>query len=230
MATRKAPRKQPNRAAATAVPSSPQLRFEYRSVADIHPYEWNPRDNTAAIAAVKKSIEQFGFVVPALIDDNGVLIAGHTRYAAAVELGMESIPVVYASHMNEDQVRAFRIVDNKVAEIADWDFDMLAREMSVLTDVGIDFTNFGFSQEEVDCLRSVVGDDVLNDPEPAQEDTSPTTQGRRAPRQTRVVVGEFVFFVPTESYNSWADGIRQLHDFDNDEIAADLRRRLGLPE
>ena len=112
---------------------------------DIVPYENNPRHNADAIEPVKESISQFGFKVPMILDKENVIVAGHTRYEAAKALGMTEVPVIYADDLSEEQVRKFRLVDNKTAEFAVWDFSKLEEELAEL-----DFSDFdfGFSQPE----------------------------------------------------------------------------------
>jgi hypothetical protein len=112
---------------------------------DIVPYENNPRHNADAIEPVKESIRQFGFKVPMILDKENVIVTGHTRYEAAKALGMTEVPVIYADDLSEEQVRKFRIVDNKTAEFAVWDFSKLEEELAEL-----DFSDFdfGFSQPE----------------------------------------------------------------------------------
>ena len=90
------------------------------NVEELKPYENNPRNNDDAVEAVAASIREFGFKVPIIIDENGVIIAGHTRLKAAQRLGMEKVPVIQADDLTEQQVRAFRLADNKVAELATW--------------------------------------------------------------------------------------------------------------
>ena len=96
---------------------------------ELKPYENNPRINDGAVKFVKNSIEEFGFKVPIVIDKNGVIIAGHTRYKASQELGLETVPCVVADDLTDEQVKAFRIADNKTAEKASWDLDALKTEM-----------------------------------------------------------------------------------------------------
>lgn len=116
---------------------------------DIVPYENNPRHNADAIEPVKESIRQFGFKVPMILDKENVIVAGHTRYEAAKALGMTEVPVIYADDLSEEQVRKFRLVDNKTAEFAVWDFSKLEEELAEL-----DFSDFdfGFSQPEEDDI------------------------------------------------------------------------------
>lgn len=205
-------------------------RFEIVDIADVHPYEYNPRNNEKAVQALANSIRQFGFNVPIVIDADGGLAAGHTRYLAAVQLGMTSLPALRAEHLSEEQIRQFRIIDNKVAELAEWDMDLLAPEISALQASGINFTEFGFSQEEIDCLTDIVTDDCLSATGVRGQETSPShaAENRRAPAQARFVLSEFVFFVPQAAYRRWASEMRATHDYNEAEILNDLKERLGL--
>lgn len=114
-----------------------------KRVEELTPYERNPRRNDEAVKYVKASIEQFGFKVPIVIDANGVIVAGHTRLKAAKELGMEEVPCIVADDLTPEQVRAFRLADNKVGELAEWDLDKLVKEMDALADK-YNMGDFGF--------------------------------------------------------------------------------------
>lgn len=94
-------------------------------MSDIRPYENNPRFNDDAVEAVANSIQEFGFKQPIVVDSEGVIIVGHTRYKAAQELGLETVPVLVADDLTEDQVKAYRLADNKVGELATWDYQLL---------------------------------------------------------------------------------------------------------
>ena len=113
-----------------------------KSLADIKPYERNPRNNSRTVGLVASSITEFGFKNPIIIDKNGVIIAGHTRYAAAKKLGMTEVPCIIAEDLTEQQVRAFRLADNKVAEVSVWDTETLIAELGGITDINM--TDFGF--------------------------------------------------------------------------------------
>lgn len=120
---------------------------------ELKPYENNPRINDRAVKFVKNSIEEFGFKVPIVIDKNGVIVAGHTRYKASQELGLETVPCVVADDLTDEQVKAFRIADNKTAEKASWDLDALKTEMEELEEIdGIDMRDFGFGDFEISAL------------------------------------------------------------------------------
>ena len=86
---------------------------------ELKPYEKNPRNNTAAVEPVAESIKQFGFKVPIVIDKNGVIVAGHTRYKAAEKLGLDKVPCIVADDLSPEQIKAFRLADNKTAEFAE---------------------------------------------------------------------------------------------------------------
>lgn len=104
-----------------------------------------------------KSIQEFGFKVPIVIDKNNVIVAGHTRVMAAQKLGMDSVPCIIADDLTDEQIRAFRLADNKTAELADWDLDLLGKELAGIT--GIDMTQFGFEVESEE-----IGDKLETEP------------------------------------------------------------------
>ena len=109
----------------------------------INPYENNPRKNEEAVDKVAESIKAFGFKVPIIVDKDNVIVAGHTRLKAAKKLGMNTVPVILADDLNEEQIKAFRLADNKTAEFAEWDFEKLESELDGIAD--IDMSAFGFS-------------------------------------------------------------------------------------
>ena len=118
---------------------------------EIQEYENNPRNNDSAVEVVAASIKEYGFKVPIVIDKDGVIIAGHTRLKAARSLGLTSVPCVVADDLTPEQVTAFRIVDNKTAELAGWEHTKLDEELRELKDLGEEMERFGFRElEEVD--------------------------------------------------------------------------------
>lgn len=119
-----------------------------RRLTDIHPYENNPRFNDEAVDAVAASIQEFGFKVPIVLDSEGVIVAGHTRWKAALKLQLEEVPCVVADDLSPEQIKAFRLADNKVAELAYWNEEALAKELEEIAD--IDMSAFGFDGEESD--------------------------------------------------------------------------------
>lgn len=117
------------------------MKIIYKKTSELIPYEKNPRKNDEAVEYVAKSIKEFGFKVPMVVDKNNVIVAGHTRYKASLELGLKEVPCIVADDLTEEQIKAFRLADNKVSEMAEWDFNMLGTE---LADLDIDMEDFGF--------------------------------------------------------------------------------------
>lgn len=111
-------------------------------LSDLKPYERNPRNNKEAVDYVANSIREFGFKNPIIVDKNNVIVAGHTRYLACKKLGIKEVPCVIADDLTDEQIKAFRLADNKVAEIATWDLDLLDEELNDL--FNFDMSDFGF--------------------------------------------------------------------------------------
>ncbi len=120
------------------------MEIIYKNINDIKEYKNNPRKNNEAVGAVAESIKEFGFKVPIIIDKNSVIVAGHTRKKAAEELGLTEVPCIIADDLTPQQIKAFRLADNKVAEKAEWDFELLDVE---LEDIEMDMSGFGFDLE-----------------------------------------------------------------------------------
>ena len=129
-----------------------KMKVTLRTLESITPYEKNPRLNDSAVDAVAASLEQFGFRQPIVVDGDGVIICGHTRYKAAQKLGLEKVLVHVAKDLSPEQARAYRLADNKSAELADWDFEILPIEISELQEAGFDIGELGFSEKELTQL------------------------------------------------------------------------------
>lgn len=110
------------------------------------PYENNPRNNDEAVGPVANSISEFGFKVPIVATSDGEIINGHTRWKAAKKLKLKTVPVIIADDLTEEQVKAFRLADNKVAEIAQWDIELLLSEIDSVDN--LDMTLFGFTDQD----------------------------------------------------------------------------------
>ena len=132
------------------------MQIEQRKTDDIRPYEKNPRQNDEAVEAVARSIREYGFRQPIVVDADGVIIVGHTRWKAARKLGLAEVPVHVATDLTPAQLKAYRIADNKVAELATWDLELLPVELSELRGLDVDLELLGFSGEEL--ARLLQGD------------------------------------------------------------------------
>jgi len=123
------------------------MKIVYRKLDELVPYARNPRDTREAVDKVAASIQAFGFLVPIIIDKDNVIVAGHTRLLAARKLGLKEVPTTTAEDLTDDQIKAFRLVDNRVAEMAIWDLPLLTEAMEEIGDE-IDMEAFGFENIE----------------------------------------------------------------------------------
>lgn len=159
-------------------------RIELWPVSKLVAYDKNPRTHSRAqVSQLASSIVEFGFINPILVDSDAGMIAGHGRLAAAKELGLTEVPVVVLDHLSPAQKRAYVIADNKLAELAGWDIDILAGEMADLSDFGFDLELTGFNDIELGGLLSEMDTNVpaptFNAPVPtmpAAAGASPTAE------------------------------------------------------
>ena len=144
-----------------------------RKIDDIRPYEQNPRINDQAVDAVAASLKEYGWRQPIVVDSAGVIIVGHTRWKAARKLGLKKVPVHVAKDLSPEQIKAYRIADNKSADLAEWDMELLPIELGQLRDLGFDMNLVGFSDAELATLLNPVVNEGLTDeddvPEPPDE-------------------------------------------------------------
>lgn len=122
------------------------MQIVYKKIDELKPYKNNPRKNDNAVEYVANSIREFGFKVPIIIDTDNEIIAGHTRLKAAQKIGLTEVPVIIANDLTGEQIKAFRLADNKTAEIAFWDYELLDHEMVDIFDIAL--SDFGFCEEE----------------------------------------------------------------------------------
>lgn len=147
------------------------------SIDDIKPYENNPRDNDDAVDATANSIKRFGWQQPIVVNNDGVIVAGHTRYKAAKKLGLKHVPVVQAVHddgtpLTDEEINAYRLADNKTGELADWNFGQLNEELQGIDD--LDMTEFGFDESDIDLANDWDDNGNLDDyDEPDDSDNEP---------------------------------------------------------
>jgi hypothetical protein len=150
---------------------------EWVEINAIKPWEKNPRKNAAAVKEVAGSIKRFGFSSPIIVRRaDGVIIAGHTRYAAAQSLGLDKVLVRYMD-LDPAQAKALALADNKIGEIADWDRDLLSEILRELDEEAFDVSGLGFSDGELDRLLSALADDAGEiDPDPINEGPAPKAE------------------------------------------------------
>ena len=129
------------------------MKIIYNKIEDLKPYENNPRYNDEAVEYVVKSIKEFGFKVPIIVDKNNVIVAGHTRYKASLELGLKEVPCIVADDLSDEQIKAFRLADNKVSEKSSWNYELLEEE---LENLDLDMDQFGFEKlEDLDISQFI---------------------------------------------------------------------------
>lgn len=223
-------------------PRHNRLELVYKHIDSLVPYEKNPRRNEEAVPYVKKSIEDFGWRVPLVVDDNNIVVAGHTRLLAAKALaaqypdgGWEEVPCFIASDLSPQQIKAFRLIDNKVGEIATWDFDSLSGEIAALVDVGIDMQAFGWTSEELDCLKNVVATDCLATVEVPSGRRSSGLGGKKMYEShdgsgVRISFGSLSFLVKQADFEEWNSALHQANNYSPEAVIEDVASRLGLLE
>jgi DNA modification methylase len=155
------------------------MQVSIRSLSSICPYENNPRLNDAAVDAVAASIRAFGFRVPIVVDEQGVIIAGHTRYKAAIQIGLEAVPVHEALGLTPAQVKAYRLADNQTSTLSQWDADRLPLELANLQGLDFDLSLTGFSADELLRLMGSEPNEGQADPDavPEPPDVATTRPG-----------------------------------------------------
>ena len=204
----------------------------YLRLEEITPYENNPRVNADAVPAVAESIRKFGFRQPIVLDANRVIVTGHTRYKAAKSLGMEEVPCIIASDLTDEQIRAYRIADNKVGELSSWDEGLLGFELSEIPDGEWDlsFLDFGdlFSDDAEGVDEGDDGDpeeDDGGDPDDGTEEPGETFEERHRVEKGYSIVYE-IGFENEEQQEKWYQFLRDLKaKYPEDEtIAARIMR------
>ena len=150
-----------------------EREIQYCNPEELIPYEKNPRDNRAAIDAIELSIEEYGFTNPILVNEEKVILAGHTRREAAILAGLEKVPYIVVDGLTEAQQKAYRLADNKLSELSIWDEDLLKEELEDLLDEDYDISLTGFS--DVDLTDLLKDEEDLEDIEPEEPKEKKTT-------------------------------------------------------
>jgi DNA modification methylase len=155
------------------------MQIDLWNIADVQPYHRNPRVNDGAVDAVAKSLKEFGWRQPIVVDKQGVIIVGHTRLKAAQKLGLKEVPVHVATDLTPEQIQAYRIADNQTATIAEWDFDLLPLELADLQAANYDLGLLGFDADELARIIKGQGNEGQCDPDevPAPPDEAITQPG-----------------------------------------------------
>ena len=146
-----------------------EYEIELRDIGSIFPYDKNPRFNDGAVDAVAASLKEFGFRQAIVVDGDGIIVCGHTRLKAAQKLGLTKVPVHVAKDLTPEQVKAFRIADNKTSDLSDWDYDILPIELSELQDAGFDLELLGFDEKELLKLMAAEPTEGLTDDDAVPE-------------------------------------------------------------
>lgn len=139
------------------------MEIKMIKIEDLKPYPNNPRFNDEAVEYVANSIKQFGFKVPMVIDKNNEIVAGHTRYKASLQLGLKEVPCIIADDLTDEQIKAFRLADNKVSEKSQWNFDLLEEELNDI--LNIDMSEFDFDIDIDEEEQEIVEDEIPELPE-----------------------------------------------------------------
>lgn len=133
------------------------MQVQSMKIDEVKPYPNNPRNNDDGVEAVANSIKEFGWQQPIVVDKDNVIIVGHTRYKAAKKLGMKEVPVVVANNLTPEQVKAYRLADNKTGELTDWDMSLLDDELGDIADINM--SDFGFDLDIPEDKEEVQEDD-----------------------------------------------------------------------
>lgn len=140
------------------------MRIINKNISELIPYDNNPRFNEDAVETVANSIKEFGFRVPIVIDKENVIVAGHTRLKACKKLGIDIVPCTVVDDLTDEQIRAFRLADNKVAELARWDFELLEEELNRIEEIDMSLFDFEISCDDINL------DDFYENDEPKEKE------------------------------------------------------------
>lgn len=180
----------------------------------IFPYDQNPRDNSAAVEKVAESIREFGWQQPIVVDEEKIILAGHTRHLAAMSMGLKEVPVLIANGLSEAQKKAYRIVDNKTSELAEWDKELLKSEFLALQELDFDLNLTGFDLDEIARMS---GEDLLQFEEELDEiDDSLEFDELDAENKSHVKMLQLYLDTETEpKFRQMCVKIQEKHGIDN---------------
>ncbi len=196
------------------------MKIELMPLDQVIPYARNPRINAHAIEKVAASIKEFGFRQPIVTDKDMVIVVGHVRYEAAKRLGLKKLPVHVATELTAEQIKAYRITDNRVGEESEWDKALLQLEITELDDASYATDMLGFNAEELKEIQASLDglEDGFGDDEDDEIEEADTTAR----------IASYTFPIPREQYLEWMEAMKQEVGFEKKEVIAELKRRLGL--
>ena len=197
------------------------MKVELVPIKEVIPYARNPRINTHAVEKVAASIKEFGFRQPIVVDSEKVIVVGHVRFEAAKQLGLKKVPIHIATELTPEQIKAYRITDNRVGEESEWDKALLQLEITELDDAEFDAELLGFNAEELKEIKSSV-DDLLDD------GFSEDGENEIEEADTTARIASYSFTIEREQYLDWIEKLKQEVGFEKKEVIAELQRRLGL--
>jgi ParB-like chromosome segregation protein Spo0J len=197
------------------------MKIELMPVDQVLPYARNPRINAHAVEKVAASIKEFGFRQPIVVDGEMVIVVGHVRYEAAKRLGLKKVPVHVATDLTPQQIKAYRITDNRVGEESEWDKALLQLEIVELEEAAFSAELLGFNDEELRDIKASV-DGLLEDGFGKDDDDDIEEA------DTTARIGGYTFPIPREQYLEWLEALKQSVGFEKKEIIEELKRRLGL--
>lgn len=177
-----------------------EREIQYCNPEELIPYEKNPRDNRAALDAIELSIEEYGFTNPILVNEEKVILAGHTRREAAILAGLEKVPYIVVDGLTEAQQKAYRLADNKLSELSIWDEDLLKEELEDLLDEDYDISLTGFSDVDLtDLLKDL--EDI--EPEEPKEKKTTLPMLRFGSNSVRITQDELIML--SNRYNEYVE-------------------------
>jgi len=197
------------------------MKIELVPVEKVLPYARNPRINAHAVEKVAASIKEFGFRQPIVVDEEMVIVVGHVRFEAAKRLGLKKVPVHIATDLSAEQIKAYRITDNRVGEESEWDKALLQLEIVELEEAAFSADVLGFNDEEIRDIKAAV-DGLLEDG-CGEDDDNDIEEADTAAR-----IGAYSFPIPRQQYLEWLEDIKQSAGFEKKDIIEELKRRLGL--
>jgi len=198
-------------------------RIEFWPVTKLQPYDRNPRIHSdEQISQIAASFIRFGMVMPILVDSGAGVIAGHGRLEAAKLVGLKKVPVVILDNLTDEEKRAYVIADNKLAENASWDKELLGEHVEVLMAKDFDMGVIGFSNDEIERLLNEAKEDLTDGFDEEESDE------HQEESDTQCVIGPYRFPIPRADYLRWHDAIREAVGFEKESIKNEIRKRLKL--